>query len=945
MPPTPPSSPAAPAASSRAPLRRLGWIVAGLLITAYLYIPLTGVLEPSLDSSNYGSYAYFAAHHFQYGTQVVPMYGPFGYMLQGSAYSGELFWTRFLGQLVMGGGCAALILTFFRRAQGSWLRWLWLGLILAFGPFIDDMPAELAILLAGLLLLEPGRTVRGAAVCVLLAFLSLIKGTHLLLALCTLGVVIGFQVTQRRAQQGVILAAAFAFFFLLFWACAGQSVRHLPAFLTGILSLSSGYNAAMSLDETDAVFWRGFLALFLLAAGLAWGGWQRRREPAVIAGALLLAGFTFVLWKHGFVRADGHIGIFHQYVVIAAVLWFLFAFVPSATDARGRGVALGLMFAALLAGWWIDSPVFGPAQWSRLVGWRQVERLPANLKQLLHPARTKAEFDARLALQRDGMALRLIGEEIGRQPVDFFGVRHGIIPLTGLNYRPRPMGGGAFNAYNRYLMRLNRDFMQDPARRPPFFLLRFEPIDQHFGAQEDGLTLLELIARYRPVRSEDDYLLLRENPGAAGPGQTPLASQTFGFSERVTLPVPPDRALVVARIKIDPSIVGVVREFLYKAPLVKIVLRTTAGEQLERRLVPEMARSPFLLNPVVDNTADFIQLFASTPGKVIESFVIETTGTWAYADKLSVDFYAMPRPAVARSPDAAELQKPAENPLFNVAPTELTAPETRPYYSGRLQLQPLQAPGRAAWTLDGSEYELAFDYGLRPDSWDPGRSNGVAFIVELETPGVAPQKLFEKLVDPVGNEGERRTLQSHVALPPHLPGSRLVLRTDPGPHGDNASDWSYVTHVRLKSGLAVRDTPAVFRRVPVALAGSAPVSTTIGTEPVVVLHIPATIALPHRDKDRRVKLEFGFMPGAYTGDGHTAGGSFVLEFARDDGTITEIFRRTLDPVARPADRGPQSATVSLPAGVSGGRLVLRTEPVPGGANSWGWTYFSRCDIE
>ena len=939
------SSPSPASPPARGVLRSLAWIAAGLLITAYLYIPVTGVLEPSLDASNYASYAYFAAHHFQYGADVVPMYGPFGYMLQGSAYNGELFWARLAGQLAAGAGCAALILGFFHRMRASALRWLWLGLTLALGPFIDDMPAELAILLAGLLLLEPAGAARVVSVSVLLAFLSLIKGTHLLLALCTLGVVIGFHATQRRWRLGLGVAAAFVSALLLFWLLAGQSVRHLPAFFTGIVSLSSGYNAAMGLDEPAGVFWRGFLALFLLAAGIAWGGWHRRREPAVIAGALLLAGFTFVLWKHGFVRADGHIGIFHQYVVIAAVLWFLFAFATPAPEVRGRELALALMAAAVLAGWWIDSPAFGPGQWRRLVGWRQVERLPANLAQLLHPARAKAELDALLAQRREQTALRLIGEDIGRQPVDFFGVRHGIIPLTGLNYRPRPMGGGSFNAYNRHLMRLNRDFMRDPARRPPYFLLRLEPIDQHLGAQEDGLTLLELIARYQPVRSEDGYLLLRETPGADGPGQAPLASQSFAFSERVTLPVPADGSMVVARIKIDSSALGAVREFLYKAPAVTMVLRTTAGEQLERRLVPEMARSPFLLNPAVDNTADFVGLFSSTPGKVIESFIVETTGPWAYAETHSVDFYAMPRPPVARAPDATELLNPAGNTLFNVAPAEIVAEETQPYYSGRMPVQPLYAPGRLAWTLDGSEYELVFDHGLRPDAWERGRSNGVAFIVELAAPGAAPQKLFERLVDPVANPAERRTLQSRVALPPHLPGSRLVLRADPGPHGDNAWDWSYVTHVQLKSGLAVRDTPAVFRRPPVALGGNAPVPTTLGRQPVVLMHVPATIALARRDKDRRVKLEFGFMPGAYTGEGHTAGAGFVVELAGDDGSVREIFRRTLDPVARPADRGPQSVTVPLPAGAPGGRLVLRTEPVPGGSNSWGWTYFSRCDIE
>ena len=65
----------------------------------------------------------------------------------------------------------------------------------------------------------------------------------------------------------------------------------------------------------------------------------------------------------------------------------------------------------------------------------------------------------------------------------------------------------------------------------------------------------------------------------------------------------------------------------------------------------------------------------------------------------------------------------------------------------------------------------------------------------------------------------------------------------------------------------------------------------------------------------------------------------------DEPDVQYSFRRTLDPVARPADRGPQSAVVELPAGAAGDRIRLRTEPVRGAGNSWGWTYFSRCGIE
>ncbi len=931
-----------PGARPRAALPRAGWIAAALLLAAFLYSPLTEVMEPTLDASNYGSYAYFAAHRFQYGREVVPMFGPLGYVLPGTAYNGLMFWPRLAGQLAGAAGVAALVLAFFHRTRGSALRWLWLALVLVLAPAIPDLPYELAILLAGLWLLKPRPLSRMLPAMALLAFFSLIKGTHLLLALATLGVLAGVHLWQRRWRDALVLAAAYAAALLLFWVLAGQSLRHLPGFLHGIVSLSSGYNAAMSLDEPDGVLARGLLVLALLAGGIAWGAWRRKGEPAIAGGALLLAGFTFVLWKHGFVRADGHIAIFHYYAAIAAVLWFLFAF---PTPAAGRGVALALMAATVLAGLWVDSPALGPWRPLHLVVARPVADLRAGFAQLLHPARDKARLDAAWARQGEQYSLRLTAEDIGRQPVDLFGARHGIIPLNGLDYRPRPMGGGSFNVYNRYLMGLNRDFLADPARRPPWYLLCLEPLDNRLGPQEDGLALLELVARYRPVRLESGYLLLQEIPGAAAPALTPLAHRTFAFGETVAVPAVPAGQMLVTRFRIPPSTPGSIRQFLYKAPAITIALQLAGGESLERRLVPAMAVSPFLFSPTLDNTTDFTRLFSPEAGKAVASFTVRTAAPWAFGENVTVEFYTMPRPPPARAPDVDEILDPASAQLYSAAPETIVAPDPRPLYLGKLPVLPLHAPGLMTWALSGAEYELAFDHGLLPEAWERGHGNGVAFIVELESPGTAPQRLFERLVDPFAHPDERRTLHARVRLPPHVAGSRLVLRTDPGPFGDNAWDWSYVTHVLLKPGLAPRGVPPVFNRVPVALAGNPPVPVVAGEQPAVLLHVPAAATFAAGSADRRVTLEFGFLPGAYTGEGRTAGAAFVLEFVSADGTAGEIFRRELDPLARPADRGPQSAVIDLPAPAPSGTWRLRTEAPAGAGNSWGWTYFSRCDIE
>src|SRR5690349_18996597 len=92
---------------------RLSWCcmaIAGLLLTILAFRPAESVLEASLDSSNFSSYAYFTAHGFRFGRDVVAVSGPYGFINYGFVYGGELYWTRFALELVVKAAFAALVI-------------------------------------------------------------------------------------------------------------------------------------------------------------------------------------------------------------------------------------------------------------------------------------------------------------------------------------------------------------------------------------------------------------------------------------------------------------------------------------------------------------------------------------------------------------------------------------------------------------------------------------------------------------------------------------------------------------------------------------------------------------------------------------------------------------------------------------------------------------------
>ena len=177
------------------------------------------------------------------------------------------------------------------------------------------------------------------------------------------------------------------------------------------------------------------------------------------------------------------------------------------------------------------------------------------------------------------------------------------------------------------------------------------------------------------------------------------------------------------------------------------------------------------------------------------------------------------------------------------------------------------------------------------------------------------------------------------------PGSQLVLRTDPGEYGDNAWDWAYVTRMQLKRGAFSPAQFPVFNRVPESVDAEHTSTLELEGKKVFLLHVPGTLNFVLNGAEKHLHLEFGFLPGAYTGDGRTDGANYVVELVRAGNPREEIFHRTLRPVTAAGDRGNQSVDLVLPPIKSGDQLIIRTATVEGGSNSWGWTYFSRLNLD
>ena len=935
--------------------RRLAVVLGLILIALYYFTPAQEVMNATLDHSNYASYAYFTAKGFQYGRQVVPVVGPLGFVMYGSIYGGNLFWDRLYLDLIIKLGLAAFLLWFFCRSRRGILRWLWLAVLLAVTPLVRDSAYDFAILFAGLfLLVNPFETRRqqaaGLAVAAFLALLALLKGTQLTLSLLALGLLAA---SARDFRRVAWMAGAFIASFLLFWTLAGQDLTNIPGFLLGIKELSVGYNDAMSLQEPFGTTVAGVsvLALLLLAA---LGSWLVRRDHRPVSFALLLVGgFTFIIWKHGFVRADGHVLIFFRYAcAIAMTTLLLLEFAgpegpdPIRRNAYLRRAVYGIAALAVLGG------LYGSGQQSlQFLKW-EISQLPglipAHGKFLLTVRAEKALLDQERGRQRTRYALPRVAKMVGGNSIDFFGSEHGFLTLNRLNYQPRPMGGGSFSVYTPYLQELNEQYLWDPRTRPAYLLLSLETIDNRFLAEDDARSLVALIEGYEPVEAEQGMLLLRARPGAAPATPRPLGERAFVFGETVPVPAAHPGEIVLACFDLPLNLAGRARSFFYKSPgLFLQVYGHGIHHPDSRRFISSMVQLPLVLNPVLEETPDLLALYSENPGKTVHGFCLDAASPGLYAGaRLRVRFSAIPRPPALPAGELEKLAGRLRYPVADTTPLLIERAKTSPLrsFDGYL-VQMLEAPGKIVFPLQGDEREAYFDYGLDPAAYEEGRTDGVEFSVDVCQPGRAPQIVFRRLLRPRTVPEDRGTHAERVVLVPFVPGSTLTLHTEPGPENDSGWDWAYYSKIRFSHGPFIADQFPGFRSLPVRVDGAYAGALEQDGGQIFMLNAPGTLEFALTGAEKTLRLDGGLLPGSYTGNGHSDGAEFIVEFKRPDGSVEPVYRRLLNPLDLPADRGTQHFTVPLPAHANGTVMIVRTGVGPAGDGSWDWTYLSGLDIE
>ncbi|TDY25467.1 hypothetical protein B0G81_5930 [Paraburkholderia sp. BL6665CI2N2] len=568
------------------------------VLTLILFVPFGPAMpQPDIDSSWQYAMNTAVAKHMVIGKDIVFTFGPLASVYSRQYHPATDGPMLFYSALIAAGLFGALTYICAPRRRG----WLVIFPILLTQFWLRDaifMTLPLVMLCAAEKQHEGGtiRLVVLTLSTMACGALPLIKGTFTpFVAGCIVLAVLATWNRSRAEAMATMLVPVI--FVCLSWVAAGQPITALPNFFIAQGPIVSGYTEAMSAsgNVSDLKVY-GLVALLLLALWLRPVNGNRWRVVAAVAVMLLLC------FKAGFVRHDGHALIAASALTLIGYVLFL----RNDTFAGLAGVVLGILGWLAIANSYLSvSP------------WDSIERVSTQIYDATYAAaaRVKTPGELRRHFEDANRAIRLtlpLPSRLGT--VDLYPSALSALLATDMTWSPRPIMQ-SYSAYNNQLLAANRRHLELSPPETIFFGI--DSIDQRFPSLEDSASWPLLLGKYEPVGLVGIYAELRKRARPVSVDAGP-AEKWETASVGSSIPITHTGRPIWAYLDVKPTLLGRLLAAVYKDPPLYISVGFANRTSATYRMIPSIARTGFLLSPVISSAEDFVALQSTRAPELLE---------------------------------------------------------------------------------------------------------------------------------------------------------------------------------------------------------------------------------------------------------------------------------------------------------------------------------------
>lgn len=374
----------------------------------------------------------------------------------------------------------------------------------------------------------------------------------------------------------------------VFWIIDSQSVSNIGSYIHGSIQLTSGYTAALAVEDAPAWQYPAAVVMVMLVVWVIYVASPERTFRLTWAPMILVAIYLFLTFKEMFVVH----GPAHKFIAFAACLVALLA-VPVTADARR--ILIGTLIVGTVA----------------LIGVNGLSLTSSALKQgmgtslgipatVLSPARRAASMQTvRTQIHLNyypGLALSPTTVSLARGKTTY--IQDGQTGVSWayptLPWKPLPVLQD-FMAFTPYLDQLNANFVasaQGPQRilRPPSLPNAF---DGGVPAFQTPATVVSMICHYAQLGASPSWQVLGRIPDRCGPmQQISVVHSGIGQAMKVPKPTQPDEAIIATISSIPLPVTAAPSSVLFKTSSVTVQLNMKVGSN---RFIAATAEQPHLM--------------------------------------------------------------------------------------------------------------------------------------------------------------------------------------------------------------------------------------------------------------------------------------------------------------------------------------------------------------
>jgi hypothetical protein len=635
------------------PRSRLTIALVACLVLVAILTPIGSISPlPTGDNSWHAALAMAFKQGLQFGPEAVFTYGPLGFLEFPQLYFTSTF---ILAELYV----TAIHLLFFAAIYWSLSRTFgrgWALVLAVAGTWgvaaallatpVGVSPASPGLIFVGApVLIWSCALVRGELSARVTRMMPVILGagtavlflveTNMSVLVGALSVIALLLAQGKQLSRLVVFVSSGVVFFVLFWIIDGQSVANIGRYIFGSEQISSGYTAALSVE--NAPTWQ-YVAAFALAILVSWIVFFASPRPTfrlTWAPMILVIVFLFFTFKETFVVH----GPAHKYIAFAACLVALLAVPVMPTMRIPLVAALALSSLGLVAVNGAD------ATFSALKNGMETSlSVPATI---LSPARRAALMQT---VRRQvhagyypGLALGPATVRLARAKTTY--IQDGAAGISwaypSLTWRPLPVLQD-FMAFTPYLDQLNANFVasnEGPERilRPPS-----SAVNAGVPAFESPATVVSLVCHYAQLGASSSWQVLGRVSDRCGPmHEISLIHGRIGQTITVPQPSRSDEGIIARITSVPLPLTTAPLSFVFKATSMKIVVNDNV---VPNRFIAATAAQPHLM--IQPKDLGYSCSFSYQP---IQRFSISGGGDDPGATGLVVTFYSMPMSPVGRS--------------------------------------------------------------------------------------------------------------------------------------------------------------------------------------------------------------------------------------------------------------------------------------------------------